>query len=106
MERSKVSGSHPAMLPCSPGSSDPQLNLNRARGHLQIPHHWPSGHVLADVTGCDASPAHACKLQTWTDMVLGRTIIYSLRPRSPPPAIVSLQGAPNYLPTLRLAFAH
>lgn len=77
---------------CSPGSFDPRSHLNRARGHVQIPHHWPPARVLADVTGCDATPAHAYKLQTTTDVLLGRTIIYCLRPRSPLPACVFSRG--------------
>lgn len=55
-----MSGSHPANAALAP--------LIRTRisielgGHLQIPNHWPSARVLADVTGCDATPAYALKL--------------------------------------------
>lgn len=86
MDRPEISGSHPANAALVP--IDPHSHLNQARGHVQIPYHWPSVRVLADVTGCDATPAHAYKLQTTTDVMLGRTIIYCLRPRYLLPACV------------------
>lgn len=87
MDRPEISGSHPANAALVP--IDPHSHLNQARGHVQIPCHWPSVRVLADVTGCDATPAHAYKLQTTTDVMLGRTIIYyCLRPRYLLPACI------------------
>lgn len=86
MDRPEISGSHPANAALVP--IDPHSHLNQARGHVQIPYHWPSVRVLADVTGCDATPAHAYKLQTTTDVMLGRTIIYCLRPRYLLPACI------------------
>jgi hypothetical protein len=55
--RPKISGSYPANAALAALAAWQACHLNQARGHVQIPHHWPSVRLLADVTGRDATPA-------------------------------------------------